>query len=159
MRKSILTRLERLEVRPEASRPLLLRYGWLRVLPNDYTGERHIVIVKREPARSPNAEWCEFEERPGRAAGERSGHRRLRRDDGVLDAMNTRLLRKIERLESRVSPMRGPEPGDAVVTAALARLSMEDLDLLASALEGQKPGQGTGCRAGRRRGWIVNWWS
>jgi hypothetical protein len=55
--------------------------------------------------------------------------------------MNTRLLRKVERLESRVSPMRRPEPGNAVVNTALARLSMEDLDLLASAFEGQHPGK------------------
>jgi hypothetical protein len=66
MRRSLLVRLERLEVRPEVSKPLLLRYGWLHVLPDDYTGERHIVIVKREPTKSPNIEWCEFEERPGR---------------------------------------------------------------------------------------------
>ena len=66
MRRSLLARLERLEVRPEVSKPLSLRYGWLHVLPDDYTGERHIVTVKHEPTKSPNIEWCEFEERPGR---------------------------------------------------------------------------------------------
>jgi hypothetical protein len=30
------------------------------------------VIVKREPTKSPNIEWCEFEERPGAAAAEGS---------------------------------------------------------------------------------------
>ena len=55
--------------------------------------------------------------------------------------MNVRLLRKVERLESAVRPMRGPEPRDAVASAALARLSTEDLDLLASAFEGQHPGK------------------
>jgi hypothetical protein len=37
-------------------------------------GERHIVIVRREPTASPRFEWCEWEERPGRApvdAGDR----------------------------------------------------------------------------------------
>ena len=40
--------------------------GYLTPLPEDYTGERHIVMVKREPVEgSPGHEWCEFEERPG----------------------------------------------------------------------------------------------
>ena len=51
--------------------------------------------------------------------------------------MNMRLLRKVERLESCVRPMRGPEPCDAVVRAALARVSTDDLLLLIGALEGQ----------------------
>ena len=33
----------------------------------DYVGERHVVILKREPTETPNLEWCEFEERPGPA--------------------------------------------------------------------------------------------
>ena len=45
------------------------RSGYLTVLPEDYTGERHVVIVKREPEAGspPGHEWCEFEERPGPA--------------------------------------------------------------------------------------------
>jgi Stress responsive A/B Barrel Domain len=38
----------------------------LKMLPEDYVGERHVVIVKREPTgASGTFEWCEFEERPG----------------------------------------------------------------------------------------------
>ena len=51
----------------EQTKPLMLRYGWLKPLPDDYVGERHVVIVKREPTGTPNLEWCEFEERPGPA--------------------------------------------------------------------------------------------
>jgi hypothetical protein len=68
MRSKLLARLERLEARAEPAAPLTFRYGWLTPLPADFTGERHVVIVKREPTTSPNIEWCAFEERPGAAA-------------------------------------------------------------------------------------------
>ena len=42
-----------------------MRYGWLKHLPADFTGERHVAIIKREPTNRPNIEWCEFEERMG----------------------------------------------------------------------------------------------
>jgi hypothetical protein len=45
--------------------PAMFRYGWLKPLPNDYAGERHVVILKREQTKSPGIEWCEFEERIG----------------------------------------------------------------------------------------------
>jgi len=67
MKSSLISRLERLEARREASEPLMLHYGWLKPLPKDFNGERHTVIVKREPTGSPNVEWCRFEERPGPA--------------------------------------------------------------------------------------------
>jgi hypothetical protein len=67
MKSSLLSRLERLEARTEAREPLRLLYGWLTHLPKDSIGERHPVIVKREPTGSPYAEWCHFEERPGPA--------------------------------------------------------------------------------------------
>lgn len=66
MTKALLARITRLEARSPAAKPLVFRYGWLNALAQDYTGERHIVIVKREPTKSPNIEWCEFEERPGK---------------------------------------------------------------------------------------------
>jgi hypothetical protein len=50
-----------------ASAPPKLRYGAIKPLPTDYTGERHVVIVKCEPTTSPKVERCEFEERPGPA--------------------------------------------------------------------------------------------
>jgi hypothetical protein len=72
MRSKLLARLERLEARVEPAAPLMFRYGWLRPLPADFTGERHVVIVKREPTKSPNIEWCEFQQRPGAAPTEGS---------------------------------------------------------------------------------------
>ena len=70
MRAALRTRLERLEVVAVPKKPQLIRSGYLKTLPADYVGERHVVIVKREPAgASGNFEWCEFEERPGRRHG------------------------------------------------------------------------------------------
>ena len=43
------------------------RYGWLKPLPRDFEGERHVVIVEKQLTNSPGIEWCEFEERPGPA--------------------------------------------------------------------------------------------
>ena len=65
MKAALRSRLERLEVRLEPKKPHFFRSGYLKTLPADYVGERHRVIVKREP--SGNGEWCEFEERPGPA--------------------------------------------------------------------------------------------
>ena len=65
MRAALRSRLKRLEVVVEPTKPQLFRSGYLKTLPADYVGERHVVIVKREP--SGNGEWCEFEERPGPA--------------------------------------------------------------------------------------------
>jgi hypothetical protein len=66
VRASLRCRLEKLEKgsRREASKRATIRYGWVKRLPMDFAGERHTVIVKREPAGSP---WCHFEERPGPA--------------------------------------------------------------------------------------------
>ena len=72
MRSKLLARLERLEARAEPAAPLIFRYGWLKPLPADFTGERHVVIVKRDATNSANLEWCEFEERRGAAATEGS---------------------------------------------------------------------------------------
>jgi hypothetical protein len=65
MKAQLRSRLERLEARTVAIAPPKFRYGAIKPLPTDYTGERHVVIVTREPTRSPNVERCEFEERPG----------------------------------------------------------------------------------------------
>jgi hypothetical protein len=68
MRAALRSRLERLEVVVAAKKPQLFRSGYLKTLPTDYVGERHVVVVKREPAGAPGTfEWCEFEERPGPA--------------------------------------------------------------------------------------------
>ena len=54
-----------------AHSPVISLFRWWAIsktLPADYVGERHVVIVKREPAGAPGKfEWCEFEERPGPA--------------------------------------------------------------------------------------------
>jgi hypothetical protein len=59
--------LQRLEAKTEVNTSVMFRYGWLRPLPSDFIGEKHAVIVKREPTTRANVEWCEFEERPGPA--------------------------------------------------------------------------------------------
>ena len=65
MRAALRSRLERLEVAAERKKPQLIRSGYLKTLPTDYVGERHVVTVNRKP--SGKGEWCEFEERPGPA--------------------------------------------------------------------------------------------
>ena len=68
MRAALRSRLERLEVRAEPKKPHFFRSGYLKTLPADYVGERHVVIVNRELAEATGQnEWCEFEERPGPA--------------------------------------------------------------------------------------------
>jgi hypothetical protein len=67
MRATLISRLERLEAK-RASRPsVVYRYGPLKKLPQDFVGERHVVIVKQECAGSPYCEQCDFEERLGPA--------------------------------------------------------------------------------------------
>jgi len=65
VRARLLVRLQRLVAEQPADQPAMFRYGWLKSLPSDYAGERHVGIVKREQTKSPGIEWCEFEERPG----------------------------------------------------------------------------------------------
>jgi hypothetical protein len=67
MRRTLLARLERLEVALAPNLVPLIRYGWLLTLRADYVGERHIVTLRQERTRSPHFEWCEWEERPGPA--------------------------------------------------------------------------------------------
>ena len=63
-RAGLLTRLERLESRSAAFRPIKVRFGDLQRLPPDYTGEKHIAMTKQLPNRG-DQEWVEYEERPG----------------------------------------------------------------------------------------------
>jgi len=44
-----------------------LRYGYVRRLPEDVEGDRHIGISKSEPTALPNVELCQFEEQLGPA--------------------------------------------------------------------------------------------
>ena len=47
MRGTLISRLERLEA-TTANRTVVYRYGCLKALPNDFAGERHVVIVKQQ---------------------------------------------------------------------------------------------------------------
>jgi hypothetical protein len=67
MRATLISRLERLEATTANRRTVVYRYGYLKALPKDFVGERHVVIVKQESAGSPSCERCDFEERPGPA--------------------------------------------------------------------------------------------
>ena len=64
-RGTLLSRLDRLELRTAvASRQVKIRLGNLKRLPDDYAGERHIVVAKELPNQH-GQEWVEFEEVPG----------------------------------------------------------------------------------------------
>jgi hypothetical protein len=52
---------------------LAFRIGLLKRLPEDYVGERHVVIIEREPFSSSHNVQCEFEERPGPPPGPYDG--------------------------------------------------------------------------------------
>ena len=67
---SPLTRLKRLEnVRaPERLAPVELQIGYVKELPREYTGERHIVTVGRGPDDA-----YQWEERPGPAPAREGG--------------------------------------------------------------------------------------
>jgi len=71
--RAIAKRLRRLEDRfGQASGPrrMVVQYGYLKRLPDDYTGPRHVVTVRQIPPEelSPaerTDNWFEWEERPG----------------------------------------------------------------------------------------------
>jgi hypothetical protein len=65
VRATLQSRVRRLEARSQQAREAVVQIGLLRQLPDNYVGERHVVVVKREPTSTPNWETCEFEERPG----------------------------------------------------------------------------------------------
>lgn len=65
LRAKLLSRLGRLEAQSKQTRDSVMQVGLLRRVPDDFVGERHVVVVKREPTSTPNWETCEFEERPG----------------------------------------------------------------------------------------------
>ena len=63
MNKPLLARMKKLEacVMPKVG-PLLICHA--QRLPDDYMGERHLVLLSRTP-RIGGGELCEWEERPG----------------------------------------------------------------------------------------------
>jgi len=61
--RSLLTRLKRLETVQaveERNRPMKIEVAYLKLLPREYSGPRHIVSVSKRPDGR-----CEYEERPG----------------------------------------------------------------------------------------------
>ena len=66
------SRLEKLEARRRAAETIE-RAGIVIQLPDDYVGEKHVVLVSRSPTDTPNLEWCSFEERPGPGPNEAEG--------------------------------------------------------------------------------------
>jgi len=61
---SRLTRLER-DAQSSARRRLTVQYGYLKTLPAEYTGPRHVVTVRQLPPGPDGDEWFDWEERPG----------------------------------------------------------------------------------------------
>jgi hypothetical protein len=50
-----------------------MQVGSLKKLPDDFVGERHVVVVKRQQTCTPNYESCLFEERPWPGTAWQSG--------------------------------------------------------------------------------------
>ena len=70
MKAALLKRLQRLEeVRGGQCRPPEFQVGYLKQLPPEYSGERHIITIGRDPDG-----LCHFEERPGREPDEGQGN-------------------------------------------------------------------------------------
>ena len=66
---TLTSRIERLESKARRETIQTIRIGLLRPLPDDYRGERHIVLVKRKGTPSG---YPEYEERPGRGPRRRA---------------------------------------------------------------------------------------
>lgn len=69
MSRSLAKRIQRLEaiLQVRARPQVIFRYGSVKRLPIDLSGERHVVVSKSEPTVLPNVERCEFEEWVGPA--------------------------------------------------------------------------------------------
>jgi hypothetical protein len=65
MKRGLLTRLAPLESMTTAEECCVtVRFGHLKRLPTEYTGERHVIVVRELPKQG-DQEWVEFEEVPG----------------------------------------------------------------------------------------------
>jgi len=64
MKASVQSRLAKLESRSRA-RGKTIRGGVLFLLPDDYVGEKHVIMGKPMSTDSPDYEWCNFAEVPG----------------------------------------------------------------------------------------------
>jgi hypothetical protein len=82
MRSALRTRLKRLETAraaEERDRPLKVEFAYLKQLPREYSGPRHIVSVSKRPDGR-----CDYEERPGEAPPNQSRVNRRECDDNLL---------------------------------------------------------------------------
>jgi hypothetical protein len=61
MNRRLLARLERLEILGRPVSRVILQYGWLKKLPQDYQGVRHLAILSNLRVRE-DLEWVEWEE-------------------------------------------------------------------------------------------------
>ena len=71
--KALQTRLKKLETRPRLRAKRIRRGGVLFLLPEDYVGEKHVVLHSRMPTDWPDYEWCTFSEVPGPGRNEAEG--------------------------------------------------------------------------------------
>ena len=62
---SRLARLERLDRLSTAPRRFRVQWGYLKTLPDDYVGPRHVATVRQLPPVERGEGWYEWEERPG----------------------------------------------------------------------------------------------
>ena len=70
-------RLPRLKSRAVATdRNIKIRFGYVKRLPPDYKGERHIIIGRHLPKQG-DREWVEFEELPGPVPAEQEEPRQV----------------------------------------------------------------------------------
>lgn len=72
MKSSLRSRLKKLESHSRAG-ATVFRTGYIRKLPRDFVGERHVVLVSRDPTDRPNEEWCVYREMPGSGPNEAEG--------------------------------------------------------------------------------------
>jgi hypothetical protein len=69
MTKTWAKRIQKLEsiLRTRMHSPVVFRYGSVKRLPSDPSGERHVAVSSSEPTALAHVERCEFEERLGPA--------------------------------------------------------------------------------------------
>jgi hypothetical protein len=72
MKASLQSRLAKLESQTRA-KETMTRGGVLILLPEDYVGEKHVVLGSRMSTDWPDYEWCTFQEVPGPGRNEAEG--------------------------------------------------------------------------------------
>lgn len=71
MKQDFLSRLRVLEAASDVRAPAIICYGWItKPMPDDFKGEKHLVVAREESDTSGFYRWCQWEERPGPAPAE-----------------------------------------------------------------------------------------